>query len=610
VLNDGKAYRGPHFSLKFKRWSRFTHASSTIMSGMVEVEIRGIPEHAWFRSTAENILRDSCWISDVHPDTLQKKDYSAFRVSAWCFDPGRLHRDMDLLIVEPGLHALEKRCLTYKISVSATLSELSAADLGPPPPPPPAYGRRPDGDGGGGEDQDPQSRRSNGSLFQRRPVHLRLGPQLPSGRGAATLAPRAVFPAPSLFLRRSVHLRLDPQMSLGRGAATLAPRVALPAPSTTSGRETAYPVRDPDRDALPSLRIDETPVSEEPQEDRETTVTVMVGQISPGKINSPRIECDMTVGTSSEMVGSPRNLIGPPEMAWNASVSPLRPTGPLETWLPRPVSPQPCLTLETRLPAPVSPHCLPGLLNTTMPGAVSPHIRAGMLEIVPSVHVSPRPRVGTPEMTPDDVLPIEDTRTLKMALPAPVSPQHPPGSLETAASLQTEPTRMLKVYYRRGSKASQFHDGQQDGTGRELLATENGHTTDPRPDTLTAMGAPLSATRKEEFLNKICRRPDACLLIPNKNSKKATPPSPTTHAAAPRRSRRVAGAGLEFSMQDWGGRATKKAMKALQIITEDEGISQEALKAYAELFKHPLSQLQVEALSALFGWPTPPEGPV
>jgi hypothetical protein len=63
VLNDGKAYRGPHFSLKFKRWSRFTHASSTIMSGMVEVEIRGIPEHAWFRSTAENILRDSCWIS-------------------------------------------------------------------------------------------------------------------------------------------------------------------------------------------------------------------------------------------------------------------------------------------------------------------------------------------------------------------------------------------------------------------------------------------------------------------------------------------------------------------------------------------------------------------
>jgi hypothetical protein len=293
VLNDGKAYRGAHFSLKFKRWSRFTHASSTIMSGMVEVEIRGIPEHAWFRSTAANILRDSCWISEVHPDTLQKKDYSSFRVSAWCFDPGRLHRVMDLHIVEPGLHTLEKRCLTYKISVSATQTDLLAADMGPPPPPPPAYGRRPDGDGGGGEDQDPQSRRSSGSQFQRRPVHLRLGPQL----------------------------------SLGRGAATLVPRAALPAPSRTSGGETSNPERDPERDALSSLRIEETPVSEEPQEDREVPEAVIEGQISPGKINSPRchliaacdrtvetVLVDMSIGEQTEP-GSPRSLNGPREMA-------------------------------------------------------------------------------------------------------------------------------------------------------------------------------------------------------------------------------------------------------------------------------------------------------
>jgi hypothetical protein len=204
----------------------------------------------------------------VHPDTLQKKDYSSFRVSVWCFDPGRLHRDMDLHIVEPGLHTLEKRCLTYKISVSATLSELPVADLGPPPPPPPAYGRRPDGDGGGGEDQDPQSRRSNGSLFQRRSVHLCLGPQLPLGRGAATLAPRAALPAPSLFQRRPVHLRLGPQLSLGHGAATLAPRAALPAPSKTSGRETANPERDPERDALPSLHIEEAGIPGAPGRQR------------------------------------------------------------------------------------------------------------------------------------------------------------------------------------------------------------------------------------------------------------------------------------------------------------------------------------------------------
>jgi hypothetical protein len=170
-----------------------------------------------------------------------------------------------------------------------------------------------------------------------------------------------------------------------------------------------------------------------------------------------------------------------------------------------------------------------------MYGSVSPHLRVGSLEIVPSVHVSPRPRVGTLEMTPDAVSPLEDTGPLEMAMPEPVSPQYLPGTLETAATLQTEPTSTLEVYYRRGSRASQFHDGQQDGTGKDLLVMENGHTTDPGPDALTTMGAPAE-TRKEEFLNKICRRPDACLLTPNKNSRKATPPSPTTPAAAPRRS--------------------------------------------------------------------------
>lgn len=76
-------------------------------------------------------------------------------------------------------------------------------------------------------------------------------------------------------------------------------------------------------------------------------------------------------------------------------------------------------------------------------------------------------------------------------------------------------------------------------------------------------------------------------------------------AAAPRRSRRVAGAGVEFNMQDWGGRSTKKAMRALCIIFEAEGISQETIEIYARLLKHPLSQVQVEALAALFGWATP-----
>jgi hypothetical protein len=59
-------------------------------------------------------------------------------------------------------------------------------------------------------------------------------------------------------------------------------------------------------------------------------------------------------------------------------------------------------------------------------------------------------------------------------------------------------------------------------------------------------------------------------------------------------------------MQDLGARAIKKAMKALLIISDAEGVSQEALQKYARLFKHPLSQKDVEALAALFGWSIPP----
>jgi hypothetical protein len=264
VLNDGKAYKGPHFSLMFKRWSRFTHASSTIMSGMVEVEIRGIPEHAWFRSMAENILRDSCWISEVHPNTLQEKDFSSFHVSAWCFDPGRLHRVMDLHIIEPGLHTLEKRCLTFKISVSVTPAHLHDTTMEPLPPPPPAFSRRP-GDDDDGEDQDPRSRRSSGSQIQRRPVHIRLGPQLQSGRESATLAPWAMHPVPS----------------------------------KASGGETS----DPERDALSSLRVEATHVSKEPFEDGVVGLQVpeadIDGQMSPGKTHThthTRAHTQTTIG--------------------------------------------------------------------------------------------------------------------------------------------------------------------------------------------------------------------------------------------------------------------------------------------------------------------------
>ena len=46
-------------------------------------------------------------------------------------------------------------------------------------------------------------------------------------------------------------------------------------------------------------------------------------------------------------------------------------------------------------------------------------------------------------------------------------------------------------------------------------------------------------------------------------------------------------------------------MRSLDIISENEGISQQALDDYAKLFVQPLSDSQLQALAALFNWSLP-----
>jgi hypothetical protein len=133
VLNVGKILRGPRFSLIFKRWTRCSHASSSIMSGLVDIEIRGIPEHAWFLSTVKSILNDSCLIAEVHPDTMSKQELSSFVVRAWCFNPENLQRTSVLHIIEPGLQMFEKRCLTYKLQIRVLHAGSHITPEGPPP---------------------------------------------------------------------------------------------------------------------------------------------------------------------------------------------------------------------------------------------------------------------------------------------------------------------------------------------------------------------------------------------------------------------------------------------------------------------------------------------
>ncbi|KAF8668847.1 hypothetical protein HU200_052049 [Digitaria exilis] len=104
------------------------------LSSPIEVDIHGIPAHAWELSTAELLLRDYCWIGAVHPEVAERRD--VFKVMAWSSSPALIPPGLDLEIVEPPAHVEDhqpaKRTLVYSVTFSDT------AD--PPPPPPAAAG--------------------------------------------------------------------------------------------------------------------------------------------------------------------------------------------------------------------------------------------------------------------------------------------------------------------------------------------------------------------------------------------------------------------------------------------------------------------------------------
>jgi hypothetical protein len=207
------------------------------------------------------------------------------------------------------------------------------------------------------------------------------------------------------------------------------------------------------------------------------------------------------------------------------------------------------------------------------------------------------------------------------------------------------PPAPLKVYIRKKLKSQQQHDQKKDqiseqeigeGDGARVpvpLMIQNGSDVVPAPLMIqngsdaeedgnshneqsgndgdgARVSAPLMIqnesdaeqdeltgnSHREKFVNNICRRPSGILPVPD-NTTQRQQPSRSTFSSAPR-SRRVAGIGVEFQMQDLGSRSTKRAMRTLQIITEYEGISQEAIEEYKKLFTHPLSQCHIEALSA------------
>jgi hypothetical protein len=101
VLNSGWPIQLPLATLHCRRWSRLQNACGVILPQLIDLELRGIPTHVWELDTTDHLLDEWCWIRSLHSNTVNQRDYSTFRLSAWCSNPGEIPFAMELVVVEP-----------------------------------------------------------------------------------------------------------------------------------------------------------------------------------------------------------------------------------------------------------------------------------------------------------------------------------------------------------------------------------------------------------------------------------------------------------------------------------------------------------------------------
>lgn len=99
IFNNGRPLVIPPARLHLMRWSRFLHSEAAAFPSAVDVELRGIPAHAWDMETPEQLLGDDCVPCAIHPETATQ--HQVFRLAAWCSSPSSIPPLIDLVIPEP-----------------------------------------------------------------------------------------------------------------------------------------------------------------------------------------------------------------------------------------------------------------------------------------------------------------------------------------------------------------------------------------------------------------------------------------------------------------------------------------------------------------------------
>jgi hypothetical protein len=142
------------FTLLFSPWSRRNNAQPAEMVMLAELEICGIPLHAWEQRTAEALLHGSGVVESVDASTMNRYDMSCFKLTAWTHSVEAIPTVRWLAVPEPEttgslqVSAARRRpryvapsMLWYRVrfwftGVLHTDPPSSSAPQSPPPPPP------------------------------------------------------------------------------------------------------------------------------------------------------------------------------------------------------------------------------------------------------------------------------------------------------------------------------------------------------------------------------------------------------------------------------------------------------------------------------------------
>lgn len=76
MLQGDRMVRTPTFQLALKPWTRLVNAEQ------IQVDLEGIPLHAWEPTIAADLLRPLCSIEGVDPDLVAHRNVDVFRVTA------------------------------------------------------------------------------------------------------------------------------------------------------------------------------------------------------------------------------------------------------------------------------------------------------------------------------------------------------------------------------------------------------------------------------------------------------------------------------------------------------------------------------------------------